>query len=303
MAGERTQADIDAEVGEVETALTKKEIGDDSVIQTPDIETAAIEKEAGRHGWVPKEHYKGDPAKWKPAQQYLDEGLRYNKNIKRELEDLKGKYAHLEKTGQAFAKFHEEAMARKDQELKDAIAETNRKLREAVRDGDDSLADTLEARKELLQEEQKSLKKQETVTQPAAEPPADIRINPVVKEWIEDDNEWFDSDADLRAYALQVGREMRAAGETAQGRKMLDLVAERVRADFPRRFKKQQPVTRQNQVETSDTGGSGGSSYSVHDLPAEDLALMKEFIAKGWTTKDKFLKNYFSEGKKVHKTS
>jgi len=299
---ERTQEEISQELSEVDQALAAKESGE-LVQQTPDPEISAIEREAGRHGWVAKEFYKGDPAKWKPAQEYLDAGLRYNKNIKAELEDLKTKYAHLEKTGQAFAKYHEEAMARKDQELKDAITETTRKLREAVRDGDDNLADTLEARKELLQEERAALKKQEPAT--PAEPAAvqmPSEVNPVVKDWIEDGNEWFNTDPELRNYALEVGKQLRAQGEKAMGRKMLDLVAAQVREDFPRRFKKQQ-TSRQSQVETSDTTGASGSAYSVHDLPAEDLALMKEFIAKGWTTKEKFLRNYFEGGKKTHKTS
>lgn len=298
---ERTEADVAAELAEVDTALAGKEEGGSDVQQSPDPEVLAIEKEASRHGWVAKPYYKGDPDKWKPAQQYLDEGLRYNKNIKRELEDLKGKYAHLEKTGQAFAKYHEEQMARKDQDLKDAITETTRKLREAVRDGDDNLADTLEARKELLQEERANLKKQETETAPQQEIKSPQTVDPVVAEWIDDGNEWFRDDADLRDYALRVGKEMRAGGETAQGRKMLNLVAERVREDFPRRFKKQQS-TRQNQVETSEGSGVSSGSHTIHDLPAEDLALMKEFIAKGWTTKERFLSNYFKDGKKVHKT-
>ena len=301
MAGERTQEHVEAELAEVDAAIIGKEGGEVVTSRSPDPETLAIEKEASRHGWVAKEYYKGDPAKWKPAQQYLDEGLRYNKNIKRELEELKGKYAHLEKTGQAFAKYHEEQMARKDQELKDAITETTRKLREAVRDGDDNLADTLEARKELLQEERAALKKQEPVDPTPQQIQEPQTVDPVVAAWIEDDNQWFEEDSQLREHALRVGREMRAAGETAQGRKMLDLVAQRVRDDFPRRFKKQQ-TTRQSQVESSDSGGVGSVSYSIHDLPPEDLALMKEFIAKGWTTKDKFLKNYFEGGKKVHKT-
>lgn len=301
MAGERTQADVDAELADVDAAIVGKESGGENVIQSPDPEILAIEKEASRHGWVEKQYYKGDPAKWKPAQQYLDEGLRYNKNIKRELEELKGKYAHLEKTGQAFAKYHEEQMARKDQELKDAITETTRKLREAVRDGDDNLADTLEARKELLQEERAALKKQDPVAPSQPAEPQDVRLNPIVAEWIEDGNDWFNEHEDLRKYSFQVGQEMRNAGETAQGRKFLDLVAQRVRDDFPRRFKTKQ-TARQSQVEISDSGGASGGSYSVHDLPAEDLALMKEFIQKGWTTKEKFLKNYFETGKKVHKT-
>ena len=304
MAVERTDAEVAAELAEVDAALIGKESGEAKpapVAISP--ETAALEKEAGRHGWVPKELYKGDPAKWKPAEQYLEDGLRYNKNIKRELEELKAKYSHLEKTGQAFAEYHKQAMERKDQELKEAIAETTRKLREAVRDGDDNLADTLEARKELLQEERAGLKKQvqEEAPRPEIRQPSTDTL--IVKEWVEDGNEWFNEDPELRQYALDIGNEMRRNGETAQGRRMLDLVAARVREDFPRRFKKIQPTERQNAVEAASNSGGASASYSVHDLPAEDLALMKEFIAKGWTTKERFLKNYFEPGKKTHKTT
>lgn len=304
MPGERTQKDIAAELAEVDSALLRKETdGEPPVIQSDPTEAEA-EAEAGRKGWVPKDKFKGDPTKWKPASAYLEAGRRFEKNAQKELQELREKYANLEKTGQAFAKFHEEAIARKDQELKDSIAETTRKIREAIRDGDDNLADTLEARKELLQEERQGIKEQvkqvkeeeQTIRQPD-------KVNPVVREWIEDGNEWFDSDPELRQYALDIGNEMRRGGETAQGRKMLDLVAARVREDFPRRFGKKQEQTRRADQVSSDAGAGTGAGYSVHDLPAEDLALMKDFIAKGWTTKDKFLKNYFTEGKKVHKTS
>lgn len=300
MAGERTQEHIDAELADVDAAITQRENPD--IPQSPDPETLAIEKEAGRHGWVPKEHFKGPEEKWKPAQQYLDEGLRYNKNIKRELEELKKDHADLKRQGVAFAKFHEEQMARKDQELKDAISETNRKIREAVRDGDDNLADTLEARKELLQEERAGLKKQEPERTAESEIKTPNAVDPVVAEWIEDGNEWFRDDDQLREYALRVGREMRQAGETAQGRKMLNLVAERVREDFPRRFRDKQ-TTRQSQVETSDRAGAGGGGgVSIHDLPAQDLEFMKEGISRGWFTKESFLKGYAKEGKKIHRS-
>lgn len=300
---ERTEADIAAELAEVDSALLGKETGGDPGSQSDPVEAEA-EAEAGRKGWVPKDKFKGDPTKWKPASVYLEAGRRFEKNTQKELQELREKYANLEKTGQAFAKFHEEAMARKEQDLKDAIADTTRKIREAIRDGDDNLADTLEARKELLQEERQGIKDQvkavnkeeQTIRQPDA-------VNPVVKEWIEDGNEWFNEDPELRQYALDIGNEMRRGGESAQGRKMLDMVAERVRADFPRRFgKKQEPIRRADQV-SSDAGSNTGGGYTIHDLPAEDLALMKDFISKGWTTKERFLKNYFSEGKKIHKTS
>lgn len=302
MAGERTEAEIAAELAEVDQALVIKETGEE-VITPSDPAEAEAELEAGRKGWVPKDKFKGDPSKWKPASAYLEAGRRFEKNTQRELAELRAKYADLEKTGQAFAKFHEEAMARKDSEIAQAIKETKQRARQAVRDGDDDLAETLEERVELLQEERAGIKQQvkevnkeeQQIKQP------DGAVNPVVREWIEDGNEWFNADPELRQYALDVGNEMRRMGESAQGREMLDLVAERVRKDFPRRFgKKQEPARRADQV-SSDTGAGSASEYNVHSLPAEDLALMKEGIQRKWFTKDQFLKSYFSGEKKVHR--
>jgi hypothetical protein len=301
---ERTEADIAAELAEVDSALVKREVGDDVVIQSDPAEAEA-EEEAGRKGWVPKDRFKGDPTKWKPASVYLEAGRRFEKNTQRELAELRSKYADLEKTGQAFAKFHEEAMARKDSEIAQAIKETRQRERQAVRDGDDDLAETLAERVELLKQEQAGIKQQvkdvnkeeQTIRQP------DPAANLVVKEWVQDGNEWFNDDPELRQYALDIGNEMRRLGEPAQGREMLDKVAERVRKDFPRRFGKKQPTERRADQVSADAGsGTGSGGYSVHDLPAEDLALMKEGIQRNWFTKDQFLKNYFSGEKKTHKT-
>lgn len=298
MADPTAQSQIELDLAEIDTAIRTKE---SDTIETPASgEAQAVEKEAGRHGWVPKEAYKGDPAKWKPASQYLEEGLRYNRNVKRELEDLKTRYAGLEKTGQAFAKYYEEAMARKDLELKDAITAAKRQVREAARNGDDDLVDQLEDRVTLLQEERTSLANQETVIPKATE---EAKEDPVLTEWVDDGNDWFREDEKLRSYAIAMGQEMRRKGDNTTGRKFLDSVSARMAEEFPRRFAKKAPTTRQSQVETSDAGGDSSTGYSIHDLPAEDLALMKDFISKGWTTKDKFLKNYFQAGKKSHRSA
>lgn len=298
---ERTQEHLDAELTEVDAAIRHQETGDE-VPRTPPAETAA-EKEAGALGWVPKDKFKGDPAKWKPAEQYIGDGNRY-----REL--LKGKVAHLEKQnakfeelGKKFAQFHEESMARKDEEIKALIAENNRKYRAAIRDGDDDLAESLEQRRDLLLEEQRKNK-----TAPDTTPVPDTiktpnSVDPLVKEWIEDGNEWFENDEQLRVHAITVGNEMRRNGVTLIGRDMLDAVAAQVQRDFPRRFKKA-PEAKSPNLTSSDGGrtGDGGGEHSLLDLPAEDLSFMKEGIAKKWFTKESFLNNYFSGAKKTHST-
>lgn len=307
MPDTRTPEQVQAELAEVDAALDRQENGDPPPV-VPDQSPDPTEVVASRYGWVPKDKYRGNPDNWKPADQFMDDGLKFNKNIKRELDQVKASLAENNRVGQAFAKFHEEAMAKKDQEIKDAIAETRRQLRVAVREGNDDLAETLEAREELLREEQANLKAQKV------EPPTSNVIKPdgspneenlVLTEWIEDGNMWFRENVKLRNHAISLGQQMRAAGDTTTGRRFLDAVAQQMREDFPRHFAKKDdpPPPRADQVETgtgrSDTGRTG---ITVHDLPAEDLKLMREFIAKGWTTQEKFLANYASGGKRTHRT-
>lgn len=318
MPGEqRTEEHVQAELAEVDSALARQEGGEEpQESQQTQGEDPAVEREAMKHGWVPRDRFRGDQSTWKPASAYLEDGLKFNKTMKRKLQQLEANYAELERTGQAFAKFHEEAMARKDQELKDSIAETKRRARVAAREGDDDLADTLDARVELLEEERQTLKKQEPVTAPKAralkEDGSANTDDPLVEEWVNDGNEWFRDNAKLRAYSTTLAAEIireEYGGDlpaSMRGRKFLDLVSQRMAEEFPRQFQKK-PEPAAKRADQVGTGGvrssSSGGEYSVNDLPAADLALMKEFIAKGWTTKEKFLKDYFQPGKRIHRSS
>ena len=218
---ERTAEEVAAELAEVDAAIVGK-VEDPPVIQS-DPEELAAEEEAGRKGWVPKDKFKGDPSKWKPASVYLESGRRFEKNTQRELQELREKYATLEKTGQAFAKFHEEAMARKDAEIAQAIKDTKQRARQAVRDGDDDLAETLDERVELLEQERAGIKQQvkqvNAEDKPAVTPVISSQAQlVVVREWTADGNEWFDTDPELRQYAIEIGTEMKQNGDQTQGR-------------------------------------------------------------------------------------
>lgn len=301
MADERTQEHVQAELDEIDNALARTEgEGEPPKGEAP----SEAEAEARARGWRPKAEFKGPPEKWKPVDEFLEVGKRFEKNVKKELEELKSKYAEQERIGQAFAKYHEEQMQRKDAEIAQAIKETQQRVRQAIRDGEDDLAETLEERVELLKEERKGLKEQEPLKKPAVtqeQVEQTAQVSPVVREWVADENEWFDTDPELRQYALDTGKALKDGGETLQGRAFLDKVASIVRRDFPRRFSKK-PVERAADQVSGGTTTAAASGYTIHDLPPADLALMKEFISKGWTTKEKFLKSYFGDGKKVHRT-
>ena len=285
----RTAADIEAELASI------KDPDEPSGEQTADPAVAAAEADASRKGWVPKDEYTGDPSKWVDAKTFVQRGERFTKNLMREVEALKKQIEGFEGTKAAFAKFHEESIAKKDTELKEAISALRVQRSAATREGDDELAIQIEDRIDLLKEQQKEVKAIPKETAPASAPNME---DPVLNEWIEDGNDWFRDDPKLREYAVALGNELVAGGEKTRGRKFLDRVRERMVEEFPRRFKAAStPGGRQDPVGGDAGGAHGGSSgggKTEADLPKVDRDLMRQFIKEGWTTKEKFLSSYFA---------
>lgn len=304
----RTQADIEAELASIESAQLQQLHSDGN----DDDSEIALQREqeeiASRKGWTPKDKFKGPPEKWVDAKTFNERGDRFAKNLQREVETLKAELAQFKGTAKAFAKFQEDQLAAKDIELKEAKAALRQQQRQAIRDGDDTLADDIDDRIEKIdakREEFKQLKKE------PQQPVANTEVNPqdqlVLQEWIEDGNDWFESNEKLRNYAIDLGKRMRANGDTDTGRRFLNKVRQQMEEDFPRQFQQQKQRPAANRVESSDSGSGSvsGGSYSERDLPAEDLQLMRQFVAEGLTTKEKFLKSYFEDarngGKRTHR--
>lgn len=306
----RTAAEIEAEL----MSLTPGEQSLDdptpnSSAQTPaealEAEMAAAETVAARQGWVPRESYKGDPKKWVDAKTFVERGERFVGNLQSEVATLRQKLESFEGTKAAFVKFHEETMAKKEGELKEAIAELRIQRSQAQSDGDHDVVIQIEDRIDLLKGQQAELKKPIEAPAPVTAPTSakDLPLNnPVMVEWIEDGNQWFADEPKLRDYAVAYGDTLISNGETARGRPFLDMIAARMKLDFPRRFKEAgSAATTLGNATSGSTSGGGNSNRSAgavgkteRDLPAEDFALMKQFIREGYTTKEKFLASYFS---------
>ena len=315
----RTSADIEAELASLESVRGVEEEEEQGIASSNAVDLAAkeaerenavllAEAEAGRQGWVPKKLYKGDASKWVDAATFIQRGERFNSNLQREVHELRKKLEGFEGTKKAFMKFHEDSIAAKDVEIAANIKELRIQRSEATRNGQDELAISLEDRIDLLSEQRKEVKKlpaeatDEVKTGEAVAAAANLP-NPVLDEWVEDGNAWFRDDPQLRSYAIALGDTLIKNGETLRGRKFLDLVTSHMAEDFPRKFKKPKEEGNAgggNAVEGAG-GGSGGKSAgggrTERDLPAEDLALMKQFIREGWTTKEKFLASYFAKNK------
>lgn len=264
-----------------------------------------FDAEASRKGWVPKDHYRGDPSKWVDAKTFVERGERFNKNLQREVESLKSELASFKGTAAKFAKFHEETVARKNDEIKEAIAALRVQRAEALRDGDAQLSVELEDKIDHLKDQQAAVKQEAAAAKPQeqAVPGRDL----VLEEWVDDGNDWFKTEPKMQEYAIQIGKELRDSGEKVNGREFLDKVTARMHRDFPRYFRQKTQSGARGAVDdgASRDGNSGsrGGRYSERDLPDTDRQLMQEFVSQGIMTKEQYLAGYFSDAPRRHQTA
>lgn len=276
--------------------------------------TREQELEASRKGWVPKHKYKGPEENWKDAATFLADGQRYNQRLQDELAQVKRELAEFKGTAKQFSEFQQRQIESRDAEIAGLVRDLKRQQREAVRNGDDATADAIDDRIEILNDERATVKatiektKQTTENKKSPSQVVDDDGNtsdPTVTAWIEEGNQWFRESKPMRDYAFALANELISSGETRRGRPFLDLMTEKMKEAFPLKFKNSQsdPTRRGNMTESGGGGSSNSQVYTEHDLPEEDLALMKLGIKQGWTTKDKFLKNYFSDAPRKHSTA
>lgn len=276
---------------ELDLNLEPDDDGDDSgdAGGAPSAEQVAAEAEARSHGWKPESEYTKGDGKWVDAATFNERGRLFNKNLQRTVKELQSKVEKTTSQLQALSKFHQDAMKQKEREFDSAIKDLRVQRSAAIRDGEDETVVALEDRIEVLKDEQKALKTEPVAT--AA--PADPQVNPVLEAWVADGNEWFRDKPTLRAAAVAIGDDLRANGETAQGRAFLDIVAAEMRREFPDKFPQGNPMRRRaGSVEAGGGGNSMGSGRTERDLPAADRALMRQFVEQKLMTKEQFLKDY-----------
>lgn len=307
-----TDTDIDDDEGEGEAETTQQSSAEDIA------EQKALERQARAQGWRPKAEFKPDGNnEWVDAATFLERGAKFKRNMQRQIDQLEAARARDAKTLAQFKKFHEEAMAAKERDLENAIRKARLDRQEAIRNGEDEEALALDDRIDTLKEEKAKLKAapkpekgddSEEELLPHEIEEANRRkaraiakgeepLPPAMQEWLDDGNLWFRENARMRGYALAIGDELRAAGDTSMDRDFLDKVTDQMHKDFPEFFKKKpegNPLRqRAGSVEAGAGRGNGEApGRTVRDLPKEDRDLMRKFVKEGLMTEEAFLKNY-----------
>lgn len=249
---------------------------------------AAVESEAAKMGWTPLAQFKGDPDKWRPADEFVERGKNMLPLLRAQVKKDNRRIADLEATVQKFAEFTSKAEKRGyDKALTDLKAQRA----EAVANGDGEAFTRVDEQLEDL--------KAEIAEKTKAAPKADEAEDPVFEDW-KTRNKWVD-DPKMGAYGDVAAQYLRKTGETATGAEFLELVAKEVKAKFPDKFENPRRAAAPS-VEGGTPAARKSNGKSFADMPAEARQACERMAARGFSDpkkaaafKTQYVAQYFEE--------
>lgn len=236
----------------------------------------AVEAEARKQGWVPREEYRGDPSDWTDADEYVRMGdPRY---LRKALKDTRKGLSKLERQLQEKdAEFAErldrfERMSRAQRAKLYADIEAAR--RQAVQEGDTDRYDELNRTEAALYEQE------QTASQPSAKKgTAHADVHPDVEQWVQA-NPWFTADKVLNRSAAAIHEQLM---EDEPGLTVAENLA-RTRAEvmkrFPEKFGKKPARAGVTAVEGGQRIGAAKAAKGWADIDPDDRRILEQHISE-----------------------
>lgn len=249
---------------------------------------AAVEAEAAKMGWTPKEQFKGDPAKWRPADEFVERGKNMLPIVQATVKRQATQIEELTRTVQDFASH----MSKTEQRAYDrALVDLKAQRAAAIAAGDGETFDKID-------DAIVDLRKEAEAKAAKAAPAAKVGDDPVYEEW-EGRNTWL-KDPKMSAFGTAAANYLRSTGETAQGAEFLELVTKEVKAKFPDKFTNPRREAAPAVEGAAPAARKGGKGYA--DMPADARAACDRMAKNGFSDakqaadfKASFTKQYFEE--------
>lgn len=226
---------------------------------------ASVDDLASEMGWKPKDQWKGDPEKWKPAAQFLRRTVDVNRSL---ADEIKGVRSQVETMVRTSAELTARAVAAERERI---LAER----KEAIDLGDHAAVDHADEKLKTL-----------TVTIPPQE-------SPDVAAFKERNAAWFDKDDDATRWAVNRAGELAKQGIGSPARQ-LAIVEREAKQLFPEFFPepaKGVPLSKPGPRGNSQPQGKGFTA-----LPADVQAAALDYERRGVCSKDEYAKIYFEQG-------
>lgn len=239
-----------------------------------------VEDKARRMGWVPKDDFKGDPDRWRPADEFVRRGENELPIMRERLRHQDKQLLDLKKTIKDFAEYHSKV---EQKAYERAYTELKQRQVEAVSAGDAQAFVKIDKEIEELRAEASQGPKVQLPEETAEE-------NPVYKEW-HSRNKWFQQDPDLTAYANSMALYFQKKDLPYE--EFLEAVEKKVKAEFPAKFENPRRNSAPSVEAATAAPKKGGKSYA--DLPADAKKACDDFVKEKLTTRDAYVKRYFEE--------
>lgn len=251
-----------------EALVTSEEVVEAPTNEPADETPEAVIELARKAGWTPKEEFKGNPDKWKPAEDYLLFGKDNARSMSREMRGLRDQLDRLSRTS---ATIMEDRLAAQEAHWKAIHAK-------AVKDDDLELAEqAMSKRIEISQAK---------AAQPTNETP------PETADFIERHKSWFGVDPLATAHAESIAEQLARKGHppAVQLRE-----AERaVRKQFPELFPQGKPAPGVA-APRGRTAGTTPRAKGYADMPPESRAMADDYQRRHGVDKEAFAKSYWAD--------
>ena len=251
-----------------------------------------VETKARRLGWVPREEFRGDPSRWKPADEFVAHGeeilpiLRQNNDTLHE--KLSAQERQISDMRQVMLEMRDHTRRNTERMYAQARAEVEAEMRAAVESADTQRFETAQARMKAMEAQPPH---PPNAAQASAQPPY---VEPAVQQWVAD-NPWFNKDPVLNTVAqaihVQLGREK-------PGLSLSDNLAEvtrEVQSRFPEKFGIN--LRRSDASAVATPGGAPAArrtnKRTFDDLPQDAKAAYAKY--KTWMpdySKEEYLRDY-----------
>lgn len=238
------------------------------------VESASESEEKARaQGWVPKDDYKGDPAKWRDADAFLEVGSKINAVQKERNEKLTSEVLELKKTMQQLVN---DQQAQKEKAVEKAIKALKAERAEAINQGDGERVNAIDDQIDATKEQAKASK--------------DAIENPDFKSWHKE-NEWYLKDKVLTAEANDLFDKLTRSGGFGNAQEVYDTITSELKDRFPNKFKnpnREEPST----VERNEAAPrKKGKTFA--DLPSDAKAACEKYVRDipGYS-REKYLATY-----------
>ena len=255
------------------------------------VDNSGVEQDARLFGWVPKEEFRGSEETWVDAETFVKRGKEINpilrannERLKKEMEAERKKHSdeinELKKSAEEFKQFQKDAFERKQKQLEAELGDLKNQRKEAIREGDADLVVELEDRIEEVKEE-KAKKVEVEQPKPVSTADTEVKLDPTLSQWIENNNSWFGPDVEATEIANGIGASIRRQFPTLTGKAFLDKLDEKLKQRVPELYCNQNQT--RNAVEGSTTRSSSASSgkKSYDNLPADAKAACDKFVKQG----------------------